>query len=120
MLFCHSLVVPQSLDAVQKSFIKHGGKTLHAQVLAVSPESGEVEFRYPGLSRTDKQVYEQVVVCAGPWTNRLFPCREVASKMITGGIKGSTVLVYSSSHSYSCVSFRLLKFLVRGNALLSL
>lgn len=71
------LLAHKSLDAVQKSFIKHGGKTLHAQVLAVSPESGEVEFRYPGLSRTDKQVYEQVVVCAGPWTNRLFPCREL-------------------------------------------
>ena len=92
MLFCHSLVVPQSLDAVQKSFIKHGGQTLHAQVLSVSPEGGEVEFRYPGLSKTDKQVYEQVVVCAGPWTNRLFPCREVASKIITGGIKGSSLM----------------------------
>ena len=94
MFFCHSLVVPQSLDAVQKSFIKHGGKTLHAQVLSVSPEGGEVEFRYPGLSKTDKQVYEQVVVCAGPWTNRLFPCKEVTSKIITGGIKrGSSLII---------------------------
>ena len=107
MHFCHSLAELQCLDAVLKSFIKHGGKTLNAQVLAVSPEGGEVEFRYPGVSITDKKVYEQVVVCAGPWTNRLFPCREVASKIIMGeGIKGYPsslmMLLFSySSHSYS-------------------
>jgi len=72
------LVAHSCLTSVQLRFRKTGGHFISATVESIEEKSAGVEIglRNSGSWALHKQEFDQIIVCAGPWTGKLLPALE--------------------------------------------
>lgn len=69
------LIASKCVSAVRNEFSKLGGKIIHAVTKSVKSSNkghAKVKIRHP-LDLEENLLFKKAVVCAGPWTSKLFP-----------------------------------------------